>query len=323
MPNPEGVEVPEGTLDVVQACDTCAKLATGASTGKKYYVKGWIVAIDEGNATAIENYGNAIFTIATTTDERATKRFIAYQVMGKNGEKINRQEMVQLGDFVVIYGELMNYNGTAETVGMGTSYIYASNNPELYRAYQQMFNDMNQLYLEQAQADGKASAIYVSKNGETKMIYDIAAYNREQQSNNGYYLSVTTRILNTMKSLRLDQTNMRVTLDAEGRLLASEGTVRIMVTDLYGVEHTLDIAFNATAGSYGSSEVETFDPEAYNVVSSQEYYENYEKYATITKGDQETPAPDSAEGDDSYKLPDTVTFNGVKYQVTLDESING
>ena len=89
------------------------------------------------------------------------------------------------------------------------------------------------------------------------------------------------------------------------------------------MEHTLDIAFNATAGSYGSSEVETFDPEAYNVVSSQEYYENYEKYATITKSDQETPAPDSAEGDDSYKLPDTVTFNGVKYQVTLDESING
>ena len=126
-----------------------------------------------------------------------------------------------------------------------------------------------------------------------------------------------------MQSLKLDQTNMRVTLDAEGRILSGDGTVRIMITDLYGVEHTLDIAFNATAGSYGSSEVETFDPEAYNVVSSQEYYENYEKYATITKGDQETPAPDSAEGDDSYKLPDTVTFNGVKYQVTLDESING
>ncbi|MDD7123197.1 MAG: hypothetical protein PUH81_11010 [Clostridiales bacterium] len=201
--------------------------------------------------------------------------------------------------------------------------IYASNNPELYRAYQQMFNDMNLAYLAQVEADGKASAIYVSKNGETKMIYDIAAYNREQQSDNGYYVSVTARILNTMQSLKLDQTNVRVTLDAEGRILAGEGTVRIMVTDLYGVEHTLDIAFNATAGSYGSSEVETFDPEAYNVVSSQEYYENYEKYATITKGDQETPAPDSAEGDDSYKLPDTVTFNGVKYQVTLDESING
>ena len=128
MLDPEGVDVPEGTLDVVQACDTCAKLASGASTGKKYYVKGWIVAIDETNASAIENYGNAIFTIATTTDERATKRFIAYQVMGKNGEKINRQEMVQLGDFVVIYGELMNYNGTAETVGKGAAYIYASTN---------------------------------------------------------------------------------------------------------------------------------------------------------------------------------------------------
>ena len=103
MPDPEGVDIPEGTLDVVQACDTCAKLAVGDTTKTKYSVKGWIVAIDEGNATAIEKHGNAIFTIATTTDERA-KRLIAYQVMGKNGEKINRQEMVQLGDFVVIYG---------------------------------------------------------------------------------------------------------------------------------------------------------------------------------------------------------------------------
>lgn len=153
--------------------------------------------------------------------------------------------------------------------------IYASNNPELYRAYQQMFNDMNLAYLAQVEADGKASAIYVSKNGETRLIYDIAAYQREQRGDD-YHGTVTTRILNTMQSLRLDQTNMRVTLDAEGRILSGDGTVRIMVTDLYGVEHTLDIAFNATAGSYGSSEVETFDPEAYNVVSSQEYYENYE-----------------------------------------------
>lgn len=132
MPDPEGVDIPEGTLDVVQACDTCAKLAVGDTTKTKYYVKGWIVAIDEGNATAIEKHGNAIFTIATTTDERA-KRFIAYQVKGKNGEEINRQEMVQLGDFVVIYGELMNFKGTYETVGRGAAYIYASNNPEFYK----------------------------------------------------------------------------------------------------------------------------------------------------------------------------------------------
>ncbi len=47
--------------------------------------------------------------------------------------------------------------------------IYASNNPELYRAYQQMFNDMNLAYLAKVEADGKASAIYVSKNGETRL----------------------------------------------------------------------------------------------------------------------------------------------------------
>ena len=199
--------------------------------------------------------------------------------------------------------------------------IYASNNPELYGAYQQMFNDMNLAYLEQVRADGKASAIYVGKDGETRMIYDIAAYYRTQEGLSNDYASITLLILHTMQSLRLDQTNVRVTLDAQGRFLAGEGTVRVLVTDLQGSEHTLDIAFNATAGSYGSSEVEIFDPEAYNVVSSWEYYENYDKYATITRGAQETPAPEAIE--DEGKLPETVTFNGVKYQVMLDDSING
>ena len=171
------------------------------------------------------------------------------------------------------------------------------------------------------QADGKASAIYVGKDGETRMIYDIAAYYRTQEGLSNDYASITLLILHTMQSLRLDQTNVRVTLDAQGRFLAGEGTVRILVTDLQGSEHTLDITFNATAGSYGSSEVEIFDPEAYNVVSSWEYYENYDKYATITRGAQETPAPEAIE--DEGKLPETVTFNGVKYQVMLDDSING
>ena len=133
LPDPEGVDIPEGTLDVIQACDTCSKLAKGASTGTKYYVKGWIVDIDASNATAIENYGNAVFTIATTTDGRATKKFVAYQVYGRDKQKINNPEIIQIGDFVVLYGELMNYNGTPETVGKGAAYIYASNNPEFYK----------------------------------------------------------------------------------------------------------------------------------------------------------------------------------------------
>ena len=130
LPDPEGVDIPKGTLDVVQACDTCAKLASGATTGTKYYVKGWVVAIDDGNASAIENYGNAVFTIATTTDIRATKNFVAYQVYGKNKQRINNPEIIQIGDFVVLYGELTNYSGKAETVGKGAAYIHASNNPE-------------------------------------------------------------------------------------------------------------------------------------------------------------------------------------------------
>jgi hypothetical protein len=48
-----------------------------------------------------------------------------------NGEKITNPEGVAVGDYVVIYGELTNYNGTYETVGKGAAHIWKSTNPAL------------------------------------------------------------------------------------------------------------------------------------------------------------------------------------------------
>ena len=129
-PDPEGVTIPDGTLNVYQARDTCAKLADGATTAVKYYVKGWVCSLDAKNADGIENYGNATFYIAATNDGQSDKfSFEAYQVYGKDGKKFVSVDQVKVGDFVIIYGKLTNFKGTAETEGKGAAYVYYSSNP--------------------------------------------------------------------------------------------------------------------------------------------------------------------------------------------------
>ena len=130
-PDPEGVDIPEGCLNVYEARHLCAELASGESTDEKYYVKGWIYKLDAKNEDGIVNYGNATFYMCATKDgSTKTFDFEAYQVYGKNGKKLSTVDQVKEGDFVVIYGKLTNYKGAYETVGKGAAYIYSSTNPD-------------------------------------------------------------------------------------------------------------------------------------------------------------------------------------------------
>jgi hypothetical protein len=130
-PDPEGIEIPEGCLNVYQARRICSELESGESTSEKYYVKGWIYKLDAKNEDGIVNFGNATFYMCATQDgSTKTFDFEAYQVYGKDGKKLSNVDQVKEGDFVVIYGKLTNYKGTYETVGKGAAYIYTSTNPE-------------------------------------------------------------------------------------------------------------------------------------------------------------------------------------------------
>ena len=129
--DPEGIEIPEGCLNVYQARHLCAELESGSSTKEKHYVKGWVYKLDAKNEDGINNYGNATFYICATKDgSTKTFDFEAFQVYAKDGKKFYSVDQVKEGDFVVIYGKLTNYNGTYETVGKGAAYVYASTNPE-------------------------------------------------------------------------------------------------------------------------------------------------------------------------------------------------
>lgn len=129
-PDTTGWNIPAECLTVAQANAICAELESGATTGTKHYVKGWVKKLASKHADGISQFGNALFYIV---DEKGNtdEDFYAYQVYGLNGEKITNPDAIAVGDYVVIYGELTNYNGTYETVGKGAAHIWKSTNPAL------------------------------------------------------------------------------------------------------------------------------------------------------------------------------------------------
>lgn len=123
--------IPAGAIDVVKAREICAGLASGATSGTKYYVMGYVKKIHNKHADGVANFGNAQFYMENVKGANSSNDFMAYQVYGPNGQKITDVNSVAVGDFVVVYGELTNYNGTYETVGKGAAYIWNSTNPLL------------------------------------------------------------------------------------------------------------------------------------------------------------------------------------------------
>ena len=130
-PDPEGADVPEGTLNVYQAIHVSDSIGSGKTTTEEYYIKGWVTKLDSKHESGITSYGNGTFYISPTNDGTTNSiTFEAYQVYGKNKAKLTSADQVEVGDFVVLRGKITNYNGTAETVGQGKSYIYYSTNPK-------------------------------------------------------------------------------------------------------------------------------------------------------------------------------------------------
>ncbi len=130
-PDTAGWNVPAEAITVSEARDVCAALESGATTGTKYYVMGYVKKIHNKHADGVSNFGNAQFYMEDVKGANSSDDFMAYQVYGPNSKKLSDPNAVAVGDFVVIYGELTNYNGTYETTGKGAAYIWKSTNPLL------------------------------------------------------------------------------------------------------------------------------------------------------------------------------------------------
>ena len=126
-----GWNIPTEAITVAQAREICMALESGSNTGSKYYVMGYVKKLHYNHASGITGYGNAQFYIEDVKGANSRDDFLAYQVYGPDSKKLTNPNEVAVGDFVVIYGALTNYNGTYETVGKGAAYIWKSTNPLL------------------------------------------------------------------------------------------------------------------------------------------------------------------------------------------------
>ena len=100
-----------------------AKQTGTTATTDKYYIKG-IICDYTPNAGNVSKYGNVIFSISDDGVNENT--FLAFQVNYLGGNKFTSSDQVAIGDAVVIYGNIVNYQGTTpETTGYGAAYVYS------------------------------------------------------------------------------------------------------------------------------------------------------------------------------------------------------
>ena len=124
--NPTGDGTLNSPYSASKAAAVAGALASGATTDKEVYVHGFVKKFASKHEDGINSFGNALFYITDTPDGTGTD-FYCFQVYYLGGQKFTSLDQIKLGDEVVVYGKLTNYNGTAETVGKGAAYIYSIN----------------------------------------------------------------------------------------------------------------------------------------------------------------------------------------------------
>ena len=136
-PDPEGVAIPEGTINVNEAVNIGKKLPTSDKDNKHpseqaYYIKGWITHFNETERSKADfeskfaQYGNDYVYLSARQDGRGTKEFYCYRILGKSGAPLPDHEALQIGDFVVVKCKILKFGSTIENDGSCS--IYSSSN---------------------------------------------------------------------------------------------------------------------------------------------------------------------------------------------------
>lgn len=121
--NGQGVDIsntPETAYTVSKAHEL---IAAGKGLATKVFVKGKVIADGLTITPFVENdpkaYGNATYTI---TD--GTKNLIIFRGYYLNNQKFTSTDQLKADDEVIVYGQLVNYNGTYEVTN---NYIHTLN----------------------------------------------------------------------------------------------------------------------------------------------------------------------------------------------------
>ena len=108
---------PETAYTVAQALEL---IKAGEGLDTKVYVKGTISKITN---VVVEQYGNATYNISD--DGTTSNELVVFRGYYLGGAKFTSEDQIKVGDVVIVYGKLVDYNGTAE-VNSG-SQIYSLN----------------------------------------------------------------------------------------------------------------------------------------------------------------------------------------------------
>ena len=171
-----------------------------------------------------------------------------------------------------------------------------TDNEELYWAYQNLLEDMDKEYQAQALLNQEGEGVLITRLGNLKTIPDGTGYQNVLDLM-GWTGTTSEVILNSARKLEVDQANLKVEYDRNGKLTKVSGKVTLLVTDLGNWTHTLDITFTAAAGDYGTTQVEPLDISG--MVGEAEYFSS-EYYAL--------DHPENGE-----ELPETIVLDGVSY----------
>ena len=120
--DPAGTGTADNPFNVAAAIAKCKEIGNTVSS-EKYYIKGYAASA----ATADAQYGNVSFDMTDSKDGKG-KKFKAYQVAGTDGQKLTEGYTINIGDEILLYGPIYNYNNsTPETAGKAAAYIVTVN----------------------------------------------------------------------------------------------------------------------------------------------------------------------------------------------------
>ena len=113
----------EDPFSVVGAIAYVKGLGANVQSPTPVYVKGKIATITEAYST---QFGNATFTISD--DGSASELFTCYRIKYFDNKSWKAtDDQIAVGDDVVVYGNVVDYNGKTPETAQGTAYMYSHN----------------------------------------------------------------------------------------------------------------------------------------------------------------------------------------------------
>lgn len=118
---PEGEGTLESPYNPAGANDYISKLEADENSDKAIYVKGIICSIKEAPNS---QYGNATFYISAD-GKTTSEQFYVFRCYNLENKKFTDNDVLNVGDEVIIYGKVVNYRGNTPETVQNEAYIYS------------------------------------------------------------------------------------------------------------------------------------------------------------------------------------------------------